>query len=90
MEWCNSNEFKILNDESSTHIDRSGRGEGAPDISIVNKEIAGRCKWEILEEMGSDHKPILITMKCHREGLEKDREHHGHGKKQTGKNSKKL
>ena len=39
-------------------------GEGAPDISIVNKEIAGRCKWEILEEMGSDHKPILITMKC--------------------------
>ena len=69
MEWCNSNEFKILNDGSSTHIDRSGRGEGAPDISIVNKEIAGRCKWEILEEMGSDHKPILIIMKCRRKGI---------------------
>ena len=43
--------------------------EDAPDISIVNKEIAGRCKWEILEEMESDHKPILITIKCHREGI---------------------
>ena len=69
VEWCNSNEFKILNDGSCTHIDVSGRGEGASDISIVNKEIAGRCRWEILEEMGSGHKPILIKMKCHREGI---------------------
>ena len=28
VEWCNSNEFKILNDGSCTHIDRSGRGRG--------------------------------------------------------------
>jgi len=35
FDWCSDNGFKIINNGEGTHIDRAGRGEGSPDVTLV-------------------------------------------------------
>ena len=52
----------VLNDGKPTRAARfqQGCGLSAPDITIVNSEAADRFSWQPLNELSSDHSPILI------------------------------
>ena len=60
--WVEENEMAVLNDGKPTRAARfqQGSGLGAPDITIVNSEAADRFSWQPLNELSSDHSPILI------------------------------
>ena len=44
----------------SMTANQQGCGLSAPDITIVNSEAADRFSWQPLNELSSDHSPILI------------------------------
>ena len=56
------NEMAVLNDGKPTRAARFQQGCGlcAPDITIFNSEAADRFSWQSLNELRSDHSPILI------------------------------
>ena len=60
--WVEENEMAVLNDGKPTRAARFQQGYGlsAPDITIVNSEAADRFSWQPLNELSSDHSPILI------------------------------
>ena len=60
--WVEENEMAVLNDGKSTRAARfqQGCGLSAPDITIVSSEAADRFSWQPLNELSSDHSPILI------------------------------
>ena len=60
--WVEENEMAVLNDGKPTSAARFQQGCGlcAPDITIVNSEAADRFSWQPINELGSDHSPILI------------------------------
>ena len=60
--WVEENEMAVLNDGKPTRSARfqQGCGPSAPDITIVNSEVADRFSWQQLNELSSDHSPILI------------------------------
>ena len=56
------NEMAVLTDGKPTRAARflQGCGLSAPDITIFNSEAADRFSWQPLNELISDHSPILI------------------------------
>ena len=60
--WVEENEMTVLNDGKPTRAARfqQGCGLGAPDITIVSSEAADSFNWQPLNELSSDHSPILI------------------------------
>ena len=60
--WVEENEMAVLNDGKPTRAARfqQGCGLSAPDITIVYSEAADRFRWQPLNELSSDHSPILI------------------------------
>ena len=56
------NEMAVLNDGKPTRSARfqQGCGLSAPNITIVNSEDADCFSWQPLNELSSDHSPILI------------------------------
>uniref|UniRef100_A0A1I8HJM6 Reverse transcriptase domain-containing protein n=1 Tax=Macrostomum lignano TaxID=282301 RepID=A0A1I8HJM6_9PLAT len=69
INWCSSTNYRILNSGAHTCIDRHSGRSSAPDLSIASQEIAPRCTWSTLNELGSDHKPILISISTARDTL---------------------
>ena len=63
--WMLSNNFSALNTpESYTRTDPKGH-KSSPDITIVPNHWAGKMRWSPLVKRagGSDHLPILVTLK---------------------------
>ena len=60
--WVEENEVAVLNDGKPARAAQfqPGCGLSAPDITIVNSEAADRFSWQPLNELSSDHSPILI------------------------------
>ena len=60
--WVKENEMAVLNNGEPTRAVRfqQGCGLSAPDITIVNSAVADRFSWQPLNELSSDHSPILI------------------------------
>ena len=60
--WVEENEMAVLNDGKPTRAAQFQQGcvLSAPDITIVNSEAADRFSWQPLNELSSDHSPILI------------------------------
>ena len=60
--WVEENEMAVLNDGKPRRAARfqQGCGLSAPDITIVNSEAADRFRWQPINELSSDHTPILI------------------------------
>ena len=60
--WVEENEMAVLNGGKPTRAARfqQGCGLSAPDITIVNSEAADRFSWQPLNEMSSEHSPVLI------------------------------
>lgn len=60
LDWILTNNMTCLNEGGSTHINRSTGGESAPDIAIGHNITD--TKWCTIEDIGSDHLPIVIEI----------------------------
>lgn len=51
-----------LNDGSTTRVDIFRGTESAIDLTIVSRNVADRCEWEVLagNMIGSDHFPTVF------------------------------
>jgi len=51
----------VLNTGRHTRLSPTGI-QSAPDVTIGGSQVALRAEWSILEDIGSDHLPILLQM----------------------------
>ena len=52
-----------LNDPNTpTLLHRSSGNRSSPDISFAPSSLAFSCSWEVLQDLGSDHLPILLSV----------------------------
>lgn len=63
LDMIDDRSFTILNDGSPTHFSYSYNTKEALDISIVSSDLGPGCGWTVLENLGSDHLPVLIELK---------------------------
>ena len=58
FDWVISSDLLPLNDpDTPTLLHRS-----SPDISFAPFSLALSCSWEVLQDLGSDHLPILLSI----------------------------
>ena len=63
--WMAAKDMCTINDGTRTHIDYSTKKREktgtAPDITFVHPTLLDRMTWEVVNDLGSDHLPIMIT-----------------------------
>ena len=59
-EWMADKDMMTANDRNSTLNSTSGTSS-APYLSIVHTSKMDKFSWKTLDELSSDHKPILVT-----------------------------
>ena len=58
-----SSDLLPLNDpDTPTLLHRSSGSRSSPDISFAPSSLALSCPWEVLQDLGSDHLPILLSI----------------------------
>ena len=63
FDWVISSDLLPLNDPNTpTLLHRSFGSRSSPDISFAPSTFALSCSWEVLQELGSDHLPILLSV----------------------------
>ena len=63
FDWVISSDLLHLNDpDTPTILHRSSGSCSSPDISFVPSTLAFSCSWEVLQDLGSDHLPILLSI----------------------------
>ena len=61
--WVISSDLLHLNDpDTPTLLHRSSGSRFAPDISFAPSTLALSCSWEVLQDLGSDYLPILLSI----------------------------
>ena len=60
-EWLTETGMKFINTGEATHVNRSTGSESAPDVSFVHSSLLDKVSWRVVDKLGSDHKPIIIT-----------------------------
>ena len=61
FDWVISSDLLPLNDpETPTLLHCSSGSRSSPDISFAPSTLAFSCSWEVLQDLGSDHLPILL------------------------------
>ena len=63
--WLTDNNMLPLNDGSHTHTSRSSGTQSAPDVTLAHVSMMDKMKWEQVDDLGSDHVPIIITYQYH-------------------------
>ena len=62
-DWVISSDLLPLNDpDTPTLLHRSSGSRSSPDISFASSSLALSCSWEVLQDLGSDHLPILLSI----------------------------
>ena len=61
LETWFGNRMTPLNDGKPTHMHRSTGTMSTPDISLVHSSMLDKTTWRMLNELGSDHKLMIIT-----------------------------
>ena len=60
--WCATYNMAAINDGKGTRRSRNAEGKDtAPDQAFVHASKMDRFTWEVVDELPSDHKPIIIT-----------------------------
>ncbi|GFS97579.1 putative RNA-directed DNA polymerase from transposon BS [Trichonephila clavipes] len=54
--------FVFLNDGLSTHYSHSYNSKKALHVTIISPDLSPACNWKVLENIGSDHLPILFEL----------------------------
>ena len=63
FDWVISSDLLPLNDpDTPTLLHRSSGSRSSPDISFALSTLALSCSWEVLQDLGSDHLPILLSI----------------------------
>ena len=63
FDWVISSDLLPLNDpDTPTLFHRSSGSRSCPDISFASSSLALFCSWEVLQDLGSDHLPILLSI----------------------------
>ena len=63
FDWVISSDLLALNDlDTPTLLHRSSGSRSSPDISFASSFLALSCSWEVLQDLGSDHLPILLSI----------------------------
>ena len=63
FDWVISSDLLPLNDpDTPTLLHRSSGSRSSPDISFAPSTLAFSCSWEVLQDLGSDHLPILLSI----------------------------
>ena len=63
FDWVISFDLLPLNDpDTLTLLHRSSGSHSSPDISFASSSLALSCSWEVLQDLGSDHLPILLSV----------------------------
>ena len=60
-DWLAANDMHCLNNGDPTRHNRSTDTDSVPDVSIVHSSRLDKFTWKIVDDLGSDHKPLLIT-----------------------------
>ena len=61
--WVISSDLLPLNDpDIPTLLYRSSGSRSTPDISFAPSSLAFSCSWEVIQDLGSDHLPILLSV----------------------------
>ena len=63
FDWVISSDLLPLNDpDTPTLLYRSSGSRSSPDISFAPSTLAFSCSWEVLQDLGSGHLPILLSI----------------------------
>ena len=63
FDWDISSDLLPLNDpDTPTLLHRSSGSHSSPDIYFAPSTHALSCSWEVLQDLGSDHLPILLSI----------------------------
>ena len=63
FDWVISSDLLPLNDPDTPTLLRCSSGSrSSSDISFAPSTLAFSCSWEVLEDLGSDHLPILLSI----------------------------
>ena len=63
FDWVISSDLLLLNDpDIPTLLHRSSGSRSYPDNFFASFSLALSCSWEVLQDLGSDHLPILLTV----------------------------
>ena len=63
FDWVISSDLLPLNDpDTPTLLHRSFGSRSSPDISFAPFSLALSCSWEVLQDLGSDRLPILLSI----------------------------
>ena len=63
FDWVISSDLLHLNDpDTPTLLHRSSGSHSSPDTSFAPSTLAFSCSWEVLQDLGSDHLPILLSI----------------------------
>ena len=62
FQWAEDNFKLVLNDGTPTRVFRDNQGSvfSSPDITLVDADAANSFDWSVLNELNSDHFPVLI------------------------------
>jgi hypothetical protein len=61
-EWTPDHRMLYLNDGAATKHDNATGVCSAPDITMISEGLADRANWTVLEDVGSDHLPLLTVL----------------------------
>ena len=63
FDWVISSDLLPLNDpDTPTLLHRSSGSRSSSDIPFAPSSLALSCSWEVLQDLGSDHLPILLSI----------------------------
>ena len=63
FDWVISSDLLPLNDpDTPTLLHHSYGSHSSPDISFAPSSLALSCSWEVLQDLGSDHLPFLLSI----------------------------
>ena len=63
FDWVISSDVLPLNDpDTPTLLHCSSGSRSSPDISFAPSSLALSCSWEVLQDLGSDHLPIFLSI----------------------------
>ena len=61
--WVISSDLLPLNNlDIPTLLHRSSGSRSSPNISFAPSSLALSCSWKVLQDLGSDHLPILLSI----------------------------
>ena len=60
-EWLAVNEMHTLNSGDPTQFSKGNDVQSSPDVAIVHSAKLDKFTWKILDDLDSNHKPILTT-----------------------------